>query len=60
MKCTQERLWVGMNFPLSVVQVERLVAADSWQAKAKSVAVQASQDFQQGLTDKQIAVGPPM
>ena len=41
-------------------QVERLVAADSWQARAKLVAVQASQDFQRGLPAQQIAVGPPV
>ena len=42
------------------MQVERLVAVDSWQARAKWVAAQASQDFQQGFSAKQIAVGPPV
>ncbi len=41
-------------------QVERLVASDSWQARAKAVAIHASRDFQQGLPPKMEAAGPLM
>ena len=51
---------VDMTAVTFATQVERLVASDSWQARAKAVAIHASRDFQQGLPPKMEAAGPLM